>query len=69
MHKSFYGVEVPVELQRVSERHQQHIAELVTTLRSAGLTEHSIEDAVDRLVASYRSQLLEAVKSIGARSA
>lgn len=69
MHESFYGVEVPDELLRVSERHQQHIGELVVTLRSAGLTEQSIEEAVDQLVASYRSQLLEAVKAIGARHA
>lgn len=69
MHESFYGVEVPDELRRVSERHQHHIGELVTTLRSAGLTEQLIEDAVDQLVASYRCQLLEAVKAIGARNA
>ena len=69
MTEGFYGVDVPDELQRVSERHRQHIADLAATLRSAGLTEQAIEDAVDQLVASYRCQLLAAVKAIGADNA
>lgn len=69
MSDTFFGVEVPTQLREVSERHQIHIAELIAKLRSAGLHESSIEDAVDQLIANYRSHLIGAIKAIGASRA
>ena len=62
---TFYGLDVPVPLREISERHQRHISELVTQLRDVGMDEQSIISAVDRLIDSYRTQLLHAVKAIG----
>jgi len=62
---TFYGVDVPAPLREISERHQRHISELVTQLRDVGMDEQSIVSAVDRLIDSYRSQLLSAVQGIG----
>lgn len=60
-----YGIDVPQHLQDLAERHQRHIAELITMLRATGMNEISIEEAVDELIANYRAQLIAAVKAIG----
>lgn len=65
MLNSFYDFEIPKQLQEVAARHQQHVAELVTRLEQVGMDEELIERSVDQLIASYRSQLLEAVKALG----
>ena len=62
---TFYGVDVPLQLREISERHQRHISDLVTQLRDVGMDEKSIVSAVDRLIDSYRTQLLSAVQAIG----
>jgi len=62
---TFYGVDVPLQLREISERHQRHISDLVTQLRDVGMDEKSIVNAVDRLIDSYRTQLLSAVQAIG----
>ena len=62
---TFYGVDVPLQLREISERHQRHISDLVTQLRDVGMDENSIVSAVDRLIDSYRTQLLGAVQAIG----
>ena len=61
----FYDFPVPEELIEVAARHQQHVAELVSKLQSIGMDENLIERSVDQLIASYRVQLLEAVKALG----
>ena len=60
----FYGFQLPDELREVATRHQQHVADLVSKLRSSGMEDILIDQAVDQLVASYRAELLEAVKSL-----
>jgi hypothetical protein len=64
MLSSIYEFPIPEELQAVASRHQQHVAELVTKLRSAGLADFLIERSVDQLIASYRVELLGAVKAL-----
>jgi len=66
---TFYGVDVPLQLREISERHQRHISDLVTQLRDVGMDEQSIVSAVDRLIDSYRTQLLSAVQAIGSTHA
>ena len=61
---SFYDFEIPDELREVAKRHQQHVAELVSRLRSVGLDDQVIELSVDQLIASYRAELVEAVKTL-----
>jgi hypothetical protein len=60
----FYEFPVPQELQEVASRHQQHVAELIDKLRSAGLDDRLIERSVDQLIASYRAELMGAVKAL-----
>ena len=66
---TFYGVDVPLQLREISESHQRHISDLVTQLRDVGMDEKSIVSAVDRLIDSYRTQLLSAVQAIGSTHA
>ena len=61
---SLYGFQIPDELRDVASRHQLHVAELISKLRSVGLDDHLIERSVDQLVASYRAELLRAVKAL-----
>lgn len=61
---SFYDLPVPKQLIEVSSRHQQHIAELVLKFRKSGMDEILIEHSVDQLIASYRTELIAAIKSL-----
>ncbi len=66
MTDSLYGIEVPQGLRDLADRHQRNIADLVTRLRTVGLDDDAIEVAVDQLMATYRIQLIQAVKAVGA---
>lgn len=61
----YYDFPVPDELREVALRHQQHVAELISKLRMVGMDNHLIEQSVDQLIASYRAQLLQAVRAVG----
>ncbi|MBV8688190.1 MAG: hypothetical protein JOZ90_03330 [Alphaproteobacteria bacterium] len=61
---SFYEIEIPDELSGVATRHQQHVAELVSGLRSFGVDDQLIERSVDELIASYRAELVTAIKRL-----
>ncbi|MBB3859440.1 hypothetical protein GGQ88_000680 [Novosphingobium hassiacum] len=61
----YYGIEIPQELRDLADRHQGHIADLIGKLRTVGLDDNAIEIAVDQLMGTYRSQLVEAVKAVG----
>jgi hypothetical protein len=63
-----YDVQIPDELRDVASRHQQHIAELILKLRSVGLDDATIERSVDQLIASYRAELMRAVKALKGHS-
>lgn len=65
MADGFYGFQIPEQLREVAGRHQEHVAELVSKLRSVGMDDNLIERSVDQLIASYRAQLLEAIKGLG----
>ncbi len=56
--------EIPEELYHLAEHHKQHLTELITMLRTVGMDEAAIEEAVDRLIADYRIQLLGAAKAL-----
>jgi len=62
-----YGVEIPQQLQELAAGHQRHLAELVERLRTVGMGDDAIEAAVDQLIATYRTQLITAVRAIGNR--
>ncbi len=61
--ETLYGIEVPQHLCALTERHTQHLAELIAMLRTVGMDETAIEEAVDQLIADYRVQLLDAVRA------
>lgn len=63
--QDFYGIDVPDRFREVAGRHQRHLAELVEKLRSAGMDSGLIERSVDQLIASFRSELLKAIKGMG----
>lgn len=65
MTEEFAGLELPPSLRDLALRHQRNIADLVGRLHEVGLDDGTIEAAVDQLVASYRSQLVDAVKALG----
>lgn len=58
------GIEIPHQLHVLAARHKQHLSELITMLRTGGIEEGAIEEAVDQLVSEYRIQLLEAAKAL-----
>jgi sirohydrochlorin ferrochelatase len=65
------GLEIPAELRASVQRHEQHLAQLVGTLRAAGLDAATIDASVRQLVDSYRDELITAIHSMveGARDA
>lgn len=65
---SFYEFRIPDELREVASRHQQHVADLISKLQSAGLDDQLIERSVDQLIASYRAELMEAVRALTGHS-
>lgn len=68
MNDSFYKIHIPEELREVAARHQQHVAELIAKLQAAGLDDQLIERSVDQLIASYRAELMKAVKALKVQS-
>lgn len=63
-HDPFEGLEIPQELEASFHRHRQHVADLVGSLRQAGISEEQIEVSVNVIVESYRSELLNAIKAM-----
>lgn len=61
----FGDLDLPESLRDLAHRHQQNVADLVSRLRDVGLDIVTIEAAVDQLMASYRVQLVEAMKALG----
>lgn len=58
----FEDLEIPQELEASLQRHRQHLGQLVSTLKMAGVGEEQIEHSVSVIVASYKEELLEAIK-------
>ena len=55
---------LPPELQASVERHRQHLAALVASLRTAGLPEDMIDASVRQLVDSYGVELSAALRTL-----
>jgi hypothetical protein len=58
----FADLEIPPELEQSLQRHREHLVQLVVTMRSAGIDEAHIDESVSVIVASYKEELLRAVK-------
>lgn len=65
MMDGFGDLDLPEGLRDLARRHQQNVADLVRRLREVGLDDDTIDTAVDRLMASYRVELVEALKALG----
>lgn len=59
------NLEVPAELHDSVARHQAHLAELVASLRTAGLQEEMIDSSVRMLVDRYAEELTAAIRAMG----
>ena len=57
-------VEIPPELRVSVQRHEQHLAQLVGTLRAAGMDAALIDASVRKLVDSYREELMAAIRAL-----
>jgi len=58
------GLNVPPALAASINRHRAHVEQLATSLRAAGMPDAQIEASVSVLIASYRSELIPALKSL-----
>jgi hypothetical protein len=60
-----YGdLAIPPALEDSLRRHRENLTQLVTSLRSVGLSETQIEDSVSVLVTSYKEELLRTMKAM-----
>jgi hypothetical protein len=60
----FVEIAVPVVLEDSLRRHRENLTRLVVSLQSAGVSEAQIEASVTAIVASYKAELMEAIKSM-----
>lgn len=60
----FEGLDIPPALEASFQRHRQHLADLVVSLRQAGVSEEQIEVSVNVIVESYKGELLHAIKAM-----
>lgn len=61
--------DLPPELQASVQRHQEHLAALVVSLRAAGVDEGLIDASVKQLLTSYGAELTEAMRTLVRRPA
>jgi hypothetical protein len=61
---NFGDVDVPPELQESLQRHRDNLIRLITSLRSAGISDEQIETSVNVIVSSYKEELLLAIKTM-----
>lgn len=64
--ETFRGI--PEALQPSVARHQANLARLLESLRAAGMDDATIETAVTTLMASYKQELLAAIKALSAQT-
>jgi len=64
LYQSLDQGDLPRELQASMERHRQHLAALVGSLRAAGLPEQMIDASVRQLVDSYGVELSAALRAL-----
>jgi hypothetical protein len=61
---AYQGLDIPVELEESLRRHREHLARLVLSLRSAGFSREQIEESVSAIIASYKTELMAALRRI-----
>lgn len=59
------ALEIPVELHDSVARHQANLAELMASLRAAGLQQDMIDSSVRMLVDQYADELTAAIRAMG----
>ncbi len=59
---AFADLEVPPPLDESIARHRRHVAELVRTMKTAGVSDEQIEESVSVLIAAYKAELIEAIR-------
>ena len=57
-------LEIPAELLASVQRHQTHLAELIVSLRAAGLDEDVVDASIRTLVDSYADDLTVAIRAM-----
>jgi hypothetical protein len=60
----FADLDVPPVLEESLARHRRHLGELVRAMKTAGVSEEHIEESVSELIASYKEELLAAIRSL-----
>jgi hypothetical protein len=60
----FGDLEVPEALRTSLERHRENLARLIRSLQSAGVSDEQIETSVSVVVASYKEELVRAIKTM-----
>jgi hypothetical protein len=63
-HPQPFTAPIPPALQTTIERHQANLAQLVLSLRKAGIGPHEVEAAVTIVIDSYKCELLEAIRRL-----
>jgi hypothetical protein len=58
----FADLEIPEALQSSLERHRRNLAGLIVNLQSVGVSEEQIEASVSVIVASYKDELVRAIR-------
>lgn len=61
---AFADLEIPEPLQESMARHRENLFRLVSNMQSAGMSEDQIEASVSVIVASYKEELLRAIKQL-----
>ena len=57
-------IQIPEPLQESMQRHRENLVKLVANLQSVGVSEPQIEASVSVIVASYKEELLRAIKEL-----
>jgi len=60
----FANLDIPPLLEASIARHRTHLAQLVHTMKTAGISDTQIEQSVTVLIDSYKTELLAAIRSM-----
>jgi hypothetical protein len=60
----FADLDVPPSLEECLMRHRRHVAELVRTMKMAGISDETIAESVSALVALYKEELMVAIREM-----
>ncbi len=60
----YAGMTLPASLQSCLDRHRENLAQLVSSFKSAGLSEAEIERSLSIVIASYKAELAEVIPTM-----